>query len=86
MNDTATLTSIDLIHAHQATLSWLASNSATYHLPLGMTTHTVAEADHAYLTPDTPAGRTLLLMIANAMGKPVTSDNVIEIALYLRGC
>lgn len=80
---TTALAPIDLIHAHQATLNYLASNHPH---PSSVSVHVVAENDQAYLTPDTRAGATLLRMIANAMGKPVTSDNVLEIALYLRGC
>jgi hypothetical protein len=81
MTTNATLTRLDLIHAHQATLAWLSTNfSGT-----SMTTHTVGEHADMYLTPETPAGMTLLRGISRAMGKPVTSDNVFEIALYLVG-
>lgn len=75
------LAPIDLIHAHQATLTWLHTN----HHDTDVNVHVVAEADWLYLTPETRAGSTLLTMIANAMGKPVISENVLEIALYLRG-
>lgn len=78
-----TLTHLDLIHAHQATLQWLSTNFDMSRTSL--TTHTIGEHFTEYLTPETPAGMTLLRMISRAMAKPVTSHNVFEIALYLVG-
>jgi hypothetical protein len=88
---TADLTPLDLIRAHQATLTYLHSNypasnyPATPTNPQPLTAHDIADTPYVWLTPETPWGRCLLGMMANAMGKPVTDTNVHQVAAYLRG-
>lgn len=79
MTGTDTLTALDLIHAHQGALDYLAAN---YPGKLTLTTRDMADGAHLWLTPDNTTGQAALRAIARRMGKPVTSVNVHQVIGY----
>lgn len=83
-------TQLELIKAHQLALNIIHSNYTAYstEYPQGIASVTTVDMGQGYehfLSPETPWGLSTLKMISRAWGRPVTEENILEVAVYLAG-